>query len=102
METMQVAKSIIEIAALIAAITSIVTAIWKIYKLASKISKRVEEFEKGLKTNTLSTLRLVIINDDMPLQERINAGEEYVKLGGNGAIHAMYDQLVENYKKEVN
>lgn len=94
-------KLIIEIASIITALTVIITAVIKVYKIARKIEVRVENFEKGLKTNTLSTLRLVIINEDMPLQERINAGEEYVRLGGNGAIHAMYDKLVEDYKKEV-
>ena len=94
-------QGIIMAATCISSLGVIIATVIKMYTIARKIEVRVENFEKGLKTNTLSTLRLVIINEDMPLQERINAGEEYVRLGGNGAIHAMYDKLVEDYKKEV-
>ena len=92
-------QNIITIASCITALIVILTAVLKIYKFIRNIENKIEYFDKGLKTNTLSTLRLVIINEDMPIEERINAGAEYVLMGGNGAIHAKYDMLVEEYKK---
>lgn len=41
------------------------------------------------------------MNDNIPLSERVTAGERYVSLGGNGEIHAHFDVLVEQYKNEI-
>lgn len=88
------------ISTFLTAITTIVVFLYKLYKLIKNVDTKFEGFEKNLQTNTLSTLRLIIINEDMPLSERVSAGEEYVKLGGNGAIHAKYEALKELYKEE--
>lgn len=92
---------IIAIAGTITAITTIVVFLYKIYKLISGVEKKINKFENNLNDNTLSTYRLVIINEDMPLSERLNAGKKYVDMGGNGEIHALYDALQEQYKEKV-
>lgn len=86
--------TIIQIASVFTAITVIATFFIKIYKFVKKIDSNLNE-------NTLSTLRLVINDENMPLDERINAGEKYVSMGGNGSIHVKYDYLKEQYKKEL-
>ena len=94
-------ENIITVASVITAITTIVGAITTIYKLVRSIEKKVDKFENNLSTNTLSTLRLVIINEKMPLSERLKAGQKYTELGGNGEVHALYEALRDKYKKEV-
>lgn len=89
---------------IIAGIVTILTVLgflWKVYKLIRKVENKIDDFEKNLNTNTLNTLRLVIINKEMPLKERLNAGKEYVEKGGNGEVHTLYEALQEQYKEEV-
>lgn len=90
---------IIQISAYVTAIGVIGLGLSKIYKTIKLIDNKIVEFNNNLNENTLSTLRLVIINEKMPLTERLKAGAEYTKLGGNGEVHALYDFLCEEYKK---
>jgi len=92
---------ILKIGSVIVAIGSILSAIIACYRAIKKIDKKFVDIDKSLKENQLSNLRLVIVNKDMPLDERVSAGEKYVKLGGNGSVHAMVDVLTEEYKKEL-
>lgn len=82
-------------------ILTIVGFLIKAYKLIRSVEKKIDNFETNLNDNTLHTLRLVIINKDMPLSERLIAGKEYVEKGGNGEVHALYDALQEKYKEEM-
>ena len=90
---------LLAIAGVLTATTPIAVFLVKIYKLISGVEKKINGFEENLNNNTLSTYRLVIINEDMPLSERLNAGKKYVEMGGNGEIHVLYDFLCEEYKK---
>lgn len=74
-------------------ISCIVTFILSAYKIISL-------FEKEVNYNTLMTLRLVIINTNMPLSERIEAGRMYIKKGGNGAVKKLVQELEEIELKE--
>lgn len=94
-------QTIITIGSMITAVIAIATAVGSLYKLIRKVDIKIDKFETNLRENTLSTLRLVIINEKMPLNERLKAGEKYVELGGNGEIHALYDALQEKYKEKV-
>lgn len=98
---MNAIQIIITIGSVITAITTIVTAIVSIYKLVRSVEQKIDRFEKNLSDNTLNTLRLVIINEKMPLSERLNAGAKYTKLGGNGEVHALYEALQDKYKEGV-
>lgn len=91
------ADTIISTASLITALTVIITAFVKVFKVAKAVSDKIEEFQKALEENTKYTLKLVIMNEDLSLEERIHAGDRYIELHGNGYVHTIYDQL----KKEV-
>ena len=43
----------------------------------------------------LETLKLIIINKNIPLDERVLAGQTYIKLNGNGAIKRLVLELEE-------
>ena len=70
---MNAVQIIITTGSVITAITAIITAIVSIYKLVRSVEKKIDRFENNLNDNTLSTLRLVIINEKMPLSERLKA-----------------------------
>ncbi len=92
---------ILKIASYITAISVILVGLIKVYKVVKNIDDKVDSFEKSQKEDRLSILKLIIINKNMPLDERVTAGEEYIKSGGNGSVHAMVEVLTEKYKNEL-
>lgn len=88
---------ILTMASIIVALTTIVTATKTVYKLA----RNIEKFSETQNEIQLSVLRLTVINEGMPLDERVDAGEKYVSKGGNGSVHALYDVLREEYEEKL-
>lgn len=97
---------IVKLAANMGAIVGICTGAIYLFKIAkmiismneniNKIPQLIEDVDtikNDLKDNSLETYRLVITNDKMPLEERIECGEKYVSAGGNGAVHRLVDEL---------
>lgn len=64
-------------------------------KLEEKVDKLVEHDEDQY----LSILRLTIMSGDMPISERIIAGDKYVKKGGNGDVKKYYQKLLKEHTK---
>ena len=89
--------SILYLASLLTALTIIVTTFFKIFKAIKAVYDKIHEFQEAIEENTKYTLKLVILNEDLSLEERIHAGDRYIELHGNGYVHSIYDQL----KKEV-
>lgn len=89
--------SILYFASLLTALTVIVTTFFTVFKAVKAVSDKIHEFQEAIEENTKYTLKLVILNEDLSLEERIHAGDRYIELHGNGYIHTIYDQL----KKEV-
>ena len=52
-----------------------------------------------LKENTMYILKMAVLSEEMPLLDRIHAGELYVNMGGNGTIKKKYEHLLEEYEK---
>lgn len=69
----QIAGYITAIMTIFGFIVAIVKGVKAVYKFARKIETKIDNFDGNLMENTLSTLRLVIINEDMPLPERLKA-----------------------------
>ena len=64
-------------------------------KLERKVDKLVEHDEDQY----LSILRLTIMSEEMPISERIIAGDKYVKKGGNGEVKKYYQKMLEEHTK---
>ena len=64
-------------------------------KLVQKVDKLVEHDEDQY----LSILRLTIMSENMPISERIIAGDKYVKKGGNGDVKKYYQKMLEEHTK---
>ncbi len=88
------ADKIIFIASVLTALGVIIATAIKIYKFIRKWEKWVEEQSEHNLDNYLSIKRLTIMSHEMPLSERISAGEKYIKYGGNGEVKHKYEELL--------
>lgn len=74
-----------------------------VYFTNRKSNKKVEETVNTLlehdKDQYLSILRLTIMSEEMPISERIIAGDKYVKKGGNGDVKKYYQKMLEEHTK---
>ena len=64
-------------------------------KQISELTNDIKEMKNELRANSLDTYRLVIINNRMPLEERIECGKRYIESGGNGGIKKILKELEE-------
>lgn len=89
---------ILLIASLVGAITAIGAFLFKLYKFIKKLDDRYEEVDATIKQNTIYILKLAIMSEEMPLIDRIHAGEQYIAMGGNGMVKKKLNQLMEEYE----
>ena len=94
------ADNILFTASLLTALTVIIATAMKVYKFIRKCEKWIDETNEHSLDNYLSIKRLTIMSHEMPLSERIAAGEKYIKYGGNGEVKHKYDELLELLPKE--
>ena len=92
--------SLLLIASFITASTVIITALIKLLKLFKSITTKITNFQHLIEENTLYTLKFVLINDALDLDERLAAGMRYIELGGTGYVNAVYDKLGEEEEQK--
>ena len=63
--------------------------------------EEIQKVKNELKKNSLNTLKNTIFNENIPLSERVAAGDEYIEKGGNGAVKVKVKQIKEKYEKEL-
>ena len=72
-----------------------------VYATNKKANKKLEEMVDKLvehdEDQYLSILRLTIMSEDMPISERIIAGDKYVKKGGNGDVKKYYQKMLDEH-----
>lgn len=83
------------------AITAILVLIGMIFSKIKKIFKMFNDMKEHTTENYLNNLRLVIMSEEMPIEERLRAGEKYIKAGGNGQVKAFYKKLQKNYQERM-
>ena len=76
---MELIESIILSASVLTALGVIIATAVKVYKFVRKWEIWVEEQREHSLDNYLSIKRLTIMSHEMPLSERIAAGEKYIK-----------------------
>ena len=94
-------ETILLVASVLTALGVIIASAVKVYKFIRKCEKWIDETNEHSLDNYLSIKRLTIMSHEMPLSERIEAGEKYIKYGGNGEVKAKYNELLE-ISKEIN
>ena len=95
------------IASAVTSVTVIITGFLKVYKFLrkteekyDKIEEKFEMINKTMRTNTIHLLKIAVLDENLPLTDRIHAGEEYIALGGNGFIKKKYEKLLEEYEQK--
>ena len=92
---------IIFIASVLTALGVIIGVAIKVYKFIRKCDKWIDEKDRHDNENYKAILRLVIMTPEMPLSERIEAGDIYVnKLNGNGGVKQKYNELLRRFAEE--
>ena len=89
-------------AVLIALITGSLTLIGVIITAISgnkSIAKGIKDIKAENKEQSLAILRLTVMSNDMPISERLVAGDKYIRKGGNGDVKHYYEQLVKEHTK---
>ena len=94
-------EKIILIASLLTALGVIIGVAIKVYKFIRKCDKWIDEKDRHDNENYKAILRLVIMTPEMPLSERIEAGDTYVnQLNGNGGVKQKYKELLNRFAEE--
>ncbi len=92
-------EKIILLGSIVTAAGAILAFVVKAYKFIRRWDKWVEEKDKHDKEDYLSILRLTIMSEEMPLSERIAAGDKYIALGGNGEVKHKYQELLNHLEE---
>lgn len=88
---------IIMIASIVTAITVISSTCFKVYKFFRNLEKKYDEMNDILQKNTLFILKIAVLDEQLPITDRLHAGELYMDLGGNGAVKKKYQELLKEY-----
>ncbi len=91
---------ILIIASVFTSLGIIIATAVKVYKFIRNWEIWVDEQSEHSLDNYLSIKRLTIMSHEMPLSERIAAGEKYIKFGGNGEVKHKYEELLTFLPKE--
>ena len=76
-----------------------VTVYFSSKKSNNELVKKVDTLVEHDREQYLSILRLTIMSEEMPISERIIAGDKYIKAGGNGDVKKYYHQMIEDHTK---
>lgn len=76
-----------------------VTVAWSNKKATKLLERKVDKLLEHDEDQYLSILRLTIMCPEMPISERIIAGDKYEKKGGNGEVKKYYKQLIAEHTK---
>ena len=82
------------VASFITSITVIVTCAWKMYTIARKLEERLVSNDKNIEQISLYLNKMALLSNDLPLVDRLHAGEWYIAHGGNGIGKKVYEQLL--------
>lgn len=98
---MTIIEKLLLAASVVAALVTIGTAahkyLYKPFRAWLDDFRKIKEYQHA---DYLCTLRLTIMSEEMPLEERIAAGDKYIAEGGNGAVKHKYEQLLTQLDKE--
>lgn len=68
-------------------------------KSMQNLEKKVDRLVDDNKEQSLSILRLTIYEENLPISERIIAGDKYLKKGGNGDTKKYYEKMLTEHTK---
>lgn len=82
----------------IGAAVSAVIALWRVFvkivHTVDEVKDDIKELKDHSKENYLGIKRLTVMSRDMPIGERIVAGDDYIKAGGNGDVKHYIEEVL--------
>ena len=104
MENSEIVKLILILGSVAGAITGVIALVVKIVKAVRKVIDYFKTLGDNINTllkhdeeQTKAILKLTVVNEALPLSERINAAKRYFALGGNGDIKKYYEEHLQPY-----
>ena len=91
-------NTILITASVITAVTGIGAFLYKTYSFFRGLEEKYDSMNDTIKQNTIYILKIAIMSEEMPLVDRIHAGEAYIQMGGNGMVKKKLNQLIEEYE----
>ena len=88
-----------EIIALITIGGSILATLITLAFQNGSIKRDIKRMKEHDDEQYLDILRLTIMNDNMPISERIIAGKKYIDRGGNGDVKKYYENFLKEHTK---
>lgn len=82
-----------------AAISALAVIVTKVGKPIADILKKVNRLAEHDNEQYLAILRLTVMSQDMPISERLIAGQKYIDSGGNGDVKEYYERLIVEHTK---
>lgn len=64
-----------------------------------QLNKKIDTLMRHDREQYLSILRLTVMSSEIPVSERIIAGDTYVKEGGNGDVKKYYQQMLKEHTR---
>lgn len=64
-----------------------------------RMGDRIKTLEEHADEHYRRLLVMEIMEENLPIEERLKAGEKYVAKGWNGSVKARYELLLEEYKQ---
>lgn len=92
-------EALLWLAGIIAAVGTVYGAYRKIIKPFIDGLMKLDVLIEHDRENYLAILRLQLMNDNLPVSERIIAGDKYIKAGGNGDCKHFYLELLKEHTK---
>ena len=68
-------------------------------KSSKTLEEKVDKLVENYNDQYLSILRLTIFEENLPISERIIAGDKYLKKGGNGDTKKYYENMLKEHTK---
>ena len=84
---------IVEFGSIVSAVLVIIGTCWKTFSMCHNILNRLEDFSESNKRNEMHIMKLALFNEGLPLVDRIQCGQRYIELGGNGTGKIQYEIL---------
>lgn len=92
---------IFTIAKIVTAVTTITVAVVKVLKLSHKIMDRQEAIESRFKDLEQQVYMLGLMEDKLPIDDRLEYGEKFTKSGGLGYPKVIYKSLQDQVASKI-
>lgn len=85
-------------AAIISSVSSAALVVSTIIRQNRRLDTRLKGLSNAVQGTGRDIKRLIVHDEKCTIEERINAGKEYVEMGGNGSTEVYLNTLMHKYR----